>query len=692
MRIRPFFIAGISAAAVTGIIAAGLNLSAAWQHHAATTLAARAIKDFDQIAHIMDLIAAERGPTNVGLATDAPATDAQKAAVAATRVKVDESISAARDALRGADLPDAAAREAGLGRLTKSLQSVRAEVDRAIAVPKQNRDPAFMAANASRFYEIYDDVDALLDSLQTVALASASDITPTMLIARMGWAMRDWGGRRSSLILELMGTKKPMSVEAREILAGYKGQTERIWVQIGVLASMAGSPPRVQSAIDAVKAGYFGNSYAAYDAAMAAGTTGGNYGDLNAFRDRHISGLNLTLGIRDAAIAESLSRVADQRNAALVSLFVALGMMLVVIAAIVGVAFLFDRRIVNPILQITRTIARLADRDHGVVVPERGRADEIGEMADAIEILRKNAGAAEAIAAENAKHQEDRARRAQRIEGLAGGFDRDSSSLITEVSQSATEMRGQAEQSVGAARDASGRASAVSETARQAAANVQTAATSAERLSASIREITERVARSAEVATRAEATAGGTSQRVASLSDASRQIGDVVKLIQEVAAKTNLLALNATIEAARAGEAGKGFAVVAGEVKALASQTAKATDDITQQVTRIQTETAEAVTGIHAIAETIADISRLSAEIADAVGQQNGAAAEIARTIGQLAAGTETVTNDMVSVSTVIDQSKLRSEQMTSTVNALSGRAEQLTARIGRFLEEIQAA
>ena len=235
------------------------------------------------------------------------------------------------------------------------------------------------------------------------------------------------------------------------------------------------------------------------------------------------------------------------------------------------------------------------------------------------------------------------------------------------------------------------RSSTVSAAAEQASTNVQTVATSAEELSASIGEISRQVAESTRIAQQAVSDAARTSQSVGTLSENAQKIGEVVNLIQEIAEQTNLLALNATIEAARAGEAGKGFAVVASEVKNLASQTARATDEIASQISAVQSATGQAVLAIGGIEKTIGDISRISAAIAAAVEQQAAATQEIARNVQQAAAGTDEVTSNIAAVSGAARETSASAADMLSAAERLAAQTGTLNGKVTDFFAEMRA-
>jgi methyl-accepting chemotaxis protein len=273
---------------------------------------------------------------------------------------------------------------------------------------------------------------------------------------------------------------------------------------------------------------------------------------------------------------------------------------------------------------------------------------------------------------------------------IAEGFEQTLKGVVQTVSNAATELRSTAAGVSGTADDTSRRATAVAAASEQASANVQTVAAAAEELAASVREIARQVAHSTEIADKAVEGANRTNASVEALANAAQKIGDVVKLINEIAGQTNLLALNATIEAARAGEAGKGFAVVASEVKSLANQTAQATGDIAAQVSAIQAATREAVDTIRGISGIIGEMSQISTGIAAAVEEQGAATAEIARNVQQAASGTKDVTTNISGVMKAATDTGSATSHVLNAATELSKQAEVLRGEVDAFFTRVR--
>lgn len=369
------------------------------------------------------------------------------------------------------------------------------------------------------------------------------------------------------------------------------------------------------------------------------------------------------------------------------------GIVLLAVAGVVGAfAAVIVRSTSKPLVAMCKTMGRLSHDDLNAEVEEQDRHDEIGEIARAVQVFKDGLIRAKQLAAEQERSRAGQLQRAKTIEGLTQGFDRDSSQVIRSLGDAVNDMEETAGGLSEQADQTTQRAAAVAAAAEQASANVQTVASAAEELSASIAEISHQVSEAARVSREASDEAHRTDKLVSGLAEAAGRIGDVVKLITDIASQTNLLALNATIEAARAGDAGKGFAVVAGEVKNLANQTARATDEISSQITAVQGATREAVSAIQGIAGTIERISEISSAIASAVEEQGAATQEIARNVSQAATGTQEVTGNIESVSDAAANAKQTADHVLDLARGLSSRSQELSGEVEQFLSGVKAA
>ncbi|MBP2233232.1 methyl-accepting chemotaxis protein [Azospirillum agricola] len=363
------------------------------------------------------------------------------------------------------------------------------------------------------------------------------------------------------------------------------------------------------------------------------------------------------------------------------------------LAGCFGLGYAMTRRTVSePIRQLTEAMRSLAGGKLDQAVTGQERGDEIGGMAQALQIFKDGLIEADRLAREQAAEQATKQKRAETIDRLIRGFEDSAAAALRTVSSAASELDATAQSMAAMARQTNSQAGTVAAAAGQTSANVQTVATAAEEMAASIREIGDQVARSTRIAGQAVDEAARTAGTVRGLAEAAQRIGDVVTLITGIAGQTNLLALNATIEAARAGEAGKGFAVVASEVKSLANQTGKATEDIAAQIGAIQEATREAVQAISGISGTITRVNDISTGIAAAIEEQGAATAEISRSVHRAASGTQEVSGNIAQVTRTAEETGAASGQVLSAADELARQSETLRREVETFISAIKAA
>ncbi|MGQ9370192.1 methyl-accepting chemotaxis protein [Azospirillum sp. ST 5-10] len=385
------------------------------------------------------------------------------------------------------------------------------------------------------------------------------------------------------------------------------------------------------------------------------------------------------------------SAVAQQQAFTTTYLAVGIGVALVLVLGI-GVALLARRVIARPIVDMTERMRRLAEGDRNVTVVGLDRRDEIGAMAQAVEVFKQNAIRADRLAAEQLAEHAAEARRAATLDELVQRFEATVGGILGSVGSAARQLDGTAHDMATIADQTNQQATASASAAAQTSANVQTVATATEEMASTLREIAGQVTRSTDIAGRAVREAEETNANVGALNEAAQKIGDVVELINSIASQTNLLALNATIEAARAGEAGKGFAVVASEVKSLANQTARATEEIAAHVTAMQQTTGGVVGAIHGIGRTIAAINEVATAIAGAVEEQTAATQEIARNVQEAARGTEEVSSNVGQVTQAAGHTGTAAKQVLDAADGLSRQSDLLRREVETFLHGIRAA
>jgi methyl-accepting chemotaxis protein len=365
----------------------------------------------------------------------------------------------------------------------------------------------------------------------------------------------------------------------------------------------------------------------------------------------------------------------------------------VTVLALIGWSVVFvARNVSNPIGEITGTMTELANGNKQVRIPFTGRTDEIGAMAEAVEVFKDNMIKADDLAAAQDAERKAKEQRAEKISQRTANFDNVIKLVLNTVSSASSQMETSAQTMQAAAEETNVQSTAVAAASEQASTNVQTVAAATEELSSSIQEISRQVAESTRVVGQAVQEATKTKELVRGLDQAAGKIGEVVKLITDIAEQTNLLALNATIEAARAGEAGKGFAVVASEVKNLATQTAKATEEIGGQIDGIQNATKSSVAAIERIFETIEKVNGISTTIASAVEEQGAATKEIARNVEQAASGTKEVSTNITGVTQAAGETGQVSIQVLEAAKELAKQSTTLRSEVDTFLLDIKAA
>jgi methyl-accepting chemotaxis protein len=691
MRIgRLFALSMLSVTVLAVILGAGV-LVPQYRTFASKSEAIKTVEAYGAVLAVGQQVAGYRAPYVGPLFREEAATPAQLEVVAKAVQAADAAFAKARTAV-GA-LNDGAAIVQGLNQAAAKLNEVRAASDRALTVPMSARDPAAVKGFLPGIAAVVGILEPLLNRLENqVAMADAS-LTALLNVARTSQDLRISAGGRAATVSLAISTRRP--VTAAEISAMDRAQgrvdLDRERIEAGV--DQIGSPPRLTKAMKDAIEGYFGKAAPWLDKEMAAGRTDGNYAiNADQLANVIVPAVQAFFAVRDAALAEAAERAGAARDGALTMLVLAGVAVVALLGVLAGVTVMLRRRVIAPLANLTDVVGELAAGRHEVAIPTIGRADEIGAMAGSLQVF-KDALIAKKAADEAAAVEADaKIQRGQRVDRITSDFEAMIGEIVEIVSRASTELEASAGTLTATAERAEELTGVVAAASEEASTNVQSVASATEQMASSVNEISRQVQGSARIAGEAVEQAQKTNGRVAELARAASRIGDVVELINTIAGQTNLLALNATIEAARAGEAGRGFAVVASEVKALAEQTAKATGEISQQISGIQAATQESVGAIKEIGDTIARMAEIASTIAAAVEEQGAATQEISRNVQQAAQGTQQVSANIADVQRGASETGSASAQVLGAAKSLSGESERLKREVGKFLNSVRAA
>jgi methyl-accepting chemotaxis protein len=691
MRIGRLFAVSMLSVTVLAVILGAAVLVPQYRTFASKSEAIKAVEAYGAVLVVGQNIAGQRAPYVTPLFQDGAATPAQLDAIAKAAQSAEAAFANARTAVKA--LNDGATIVEGLNQAATKLADVRAATDRALIAPMSARDAAVVKGFLPGVAQTVAIVEPLLNRLENHVATADASLTALLNVARTAQDLRVSAGGRAATMSLAISTRRPLS--AAEIASVDRSQgrvdLDRERIEAGV--DQIGSPARLAKPLkDAVDA-YFGRAAPWLEKEMPAARGDGKYGiNSDELAATIVPAVQSFFAVRDAALAEAAERAGAARDAALTMLALAGLAVVALLGVLAGVTVMLRRRVITPLATLTEVVGDLAAGRHDVIIPTIDRADEIGAMAGSLQVF-KEALIAKSTADEAAAVEADaKIQRGQRVDRITRDFESMIGEIVEIVSSASAELEVSAATLTSNAERSEQLTTVVAAASEEASTNVQSVASATEEMASSVNEISRQVQDSARIASEAVEQAQKTNDRVGELAEAAVRIGDVVELINTIAGQTNLLALNATIEAARAGEAGRGFAVVASEVKALAQQTAKATGEISQQISGIQAATQESVGAIKEIGDTIARMSEIASTIAAAVEEQGAATQEISRNVQQAAHGTQQVSSNITDVQRGASETGSASSQVFSAAKSLSGESSRLKREVSKFLNSVRAA
>ncbi len=693
-NIRNLLMTAVALLSLLGLAVSGYVLRNASLERATASDAVSVNETADLLLESAGQWARERGATNLALNAANPATDGQTAAILNYRKSGDQPFERALGRIATQDFANRDQLVAVAKRAHEQLSELRRQADAEIARPASARQSAVVLRWAPT-------ITALIVASQNLRVAAAMDednvqarLSSLQNLKHFVWIMSEYLGRERAAVAALVAAGRPMNSQEISTLGAFRGRVEAASDYVQAFAAKSSAPPSVTAGVDRLRERVFRVFEDTRKAIYAAGLGGGSYPISSA------EWFSQSTAAIDEVIA--LSRVASQEAARLAEtaqhnslLTLVLNAFLMIFSLVLAAATLWmvTSRVVRSLGQMTDAMSELAGGETSVVVPCSSRRDEMGSMARALLVFKENAVKVRNMQAEReALEKAAREEKAAAMTRLADTFEGAVGEIVETVSTASTQLEASAGTLSATAVRAQQLMTMVAAASEEASTNVQSVASASEEMASSVNEIGRQVQQSSRIAGEAVEQARRTHHRVNELSNAANRIGDVVELINTVAGQTNLLALNATIEAARAGEAGRGFAVVASEVKALADQTAKATEEIRKQISDIQSATQDSVSAIAEIGITIGRISEISSTIAAAVEEQGAATQEVARNVQQAAEGTHQVASNIIDVQRGANETGSASSQVLTSAQSLSLESNRLKSEVDRFLEMVRAA
>jgi methyl-accepting chemotaxis protein len=580
-----------------------------------------------------------------------------------------------------------------LERLFKTLTAQQNEFWDAVAKPKASRRPELAKEYMATTQALLETLDKLSGTLAAAVNHQDATIDQLLAIKQIAWLLRNTAGEASLLISNGLAAGR-LTPEARLTFAKFVGGTDAAWNALELTAAGMQLPSALSAAIAANKTAYFEPQYLALRDRLLTALVAGEKAEMtaNQWSPITVGRLSAAVGVAEAALEAAKDYTAVQHSQALRSLVLQLVLLASALALTVGAMIAVTRRVIKPLHNMRDAMLKVASGDLTIDTGYTERRDEIGALAGALDTFKQQAADKLRIEQQERERNAGATARQRAIETYVGEFENMVHQTLQQLGEASGQMRTTSSSLSAVSRQTNERVQVAERASGEASMSVESVASASEELSASINDISQQAAHAAGIASRAVNQARETDGTVQGLAKSAGRIGEVIGLINTIAAQTNLLALNATIEAARAGEAGRGFAVVASEVKSLASQTAKATDEISEQIADIQKVAGEAIDAIKGIGSIIGEVNEVATAIAAAVQEQGAATLEITRSTQHAAQGTKNVSENITGVKTDADAAAAAAENVKHASETLETQSQQLGNQVTQFLGKLRAA
>jgi methyl-accepting chemotaxis protein len=683
----------ILAMSVCVVIGVSLN---AWDSWGRLQVASRIAVIADTSAYLfkaMHNLRTDRSTTERLLNSDAPMDADIEKYLRGLRDAEMPSMASALELLPGTQFAQQQTLAPEFDRLFKLLTAEQQEFWSEVAKPKASRRAALSKEYMETTQGLLDTLDKMSGALAGTVNHQDAVIDQLLAIKQIAWLLRNTGGE-SSLIISKGLAAGHVAPETRISYTKFLGGTEIAWNALELTAGGMQLPPALSAAMAATKTAYFEPSYLALRDRLLTALIAGDKPEMtaNQWSPVTVGRLAAAVGVAEAALNAAREHTVVQRAEAWRSLILQLGLLAFAVGLTLAAMMAVTRRVIHPLHNMRDAMLKVASGDLAVDTGYVERHDEIGALAGALETFKQQAVDKLRIEAQEHERNAGAAARQQAIEIHVGEFETMVRQTLQQLGDASDQMRTTSSGLSTVSRQTNERVEVAQRASGEASMSVESVASASEELSASINDISQQAAHAAGIASRAVNQARDTDGTVQGLAKSAGRIGEVVGLINTIAAQTNLLALNATIEAARAGDAGRGFAVVASEVKSLASQTAKATEDISEQIADIQKVAGEAIDAIKGIGSIIGEVNEVATAIAAAVQEQGAATQEISRSTQHAAHGTKNVSDNITGVKADADAAAAAAENVNRASHTLETQSQQLGNQVTQFLGKIRAA